>query len=182
MISFDAGRTWQNRVLSSSLPNLSITAITANESAAFVGTTQGVFVSRDSGKTWHQENNGLVNQRITALALTGTMLFAGTEAGMFHTALMQTGTGVPLGFEKLGCAVFPNPALSALTVTARLNAASVLRLSIINAHGNVVINRQESINAGEYRADVDVIYLPVGTYFVRIEAGTAAWIEKIVKH
>ncbi len=182
LISFDAGRTWQNRVLSSSLPNLSIAAITANESTAFVGTTQGVFVSRDSGKTWRQENSGLANQRITALALTGTMLFAGTEAGLFRTALMQTETGVPLGFEKLRCSVFPNPALSTLIITASLNATSVLRFSIVNARGSIVLNRHEQVDAGEYRADVDVSYLSAGTYFVRIEAGTTAWIEKIVKH
>lgn len=182
MTSFDAGKTWQNRALSSqSIPNLSITAIAANDSTAFVGTTQGVFVSRDSGKTWQQENAGLANQRITALALTQTAAFVGTEAGMFRTSLVQGGTGVPLGFEPLNVGVFPNPAVSLISITASLRAASVVRVSLFSANGSSVFNRYESASAGDYRTEVDISHLPTGAYFVRMEAGATAWVEKIIK-
>lgn len=182
MTSFDAGKTWQNRVLSSPLiPNLSITAITANESTAFVETTQGVFVSRDSGKTWQQENAGLANQRITALALTQTAAFVGTEAGMFRTSLGQGSTSVPLGFEPLRVGVFPNPAVSLISITASLRTASAVRISLFSANGSNVFNRHESASAGDYRTEIDISHLPTGAYFVRVEAGAAAWVEKIIK-
>lgn len=182
MTSFDAGKTWQNRALSSPpIPNLSITAIAANESTAFVGTTQGVFVSRDSGKTWQQENAGLANQRITALTLTQTAAFVGTEAGMFRTSLGQGSTGVPLGFEPLRVGVFPNPAVSFISITASLRAASVVQVSLFSANGSSVFNRHESASAGDYQTEIDVSHLPTGAYFVRVEAGAAAWVEKIIK-
>jgi hypothetical protein len=77
--------------------------------------------------------------------------------------------------------VFPNPAVSLLSITASLRLASVVRVSLFSANGSSVFNRYESASAGDYRTEVDISHLPTGVYFVRVEAGTAARAEKIIK-
>jgi photosystem II stability/assembly factor-like uncharacterized protein len=52
----------------------------------FAGTREGLFLSTNSGTRWTAVNSGLANTEITALAVSGTNLFAGTfGGGVFRT-------------------------------------------------------------------------------------------------
>jgi hypothetical protein len=50
----------------------------------FAGTRGGgVFLSTNNGTSWTQKNNGLNNNRVLSLAVSGTNLFAGTDSGAY---------------------------------------------------------------------------------------------------
>ncbi|MBD1208127.1 MAG: T9SS type A sorting domain-containing protein [Ignavibacteria bacterium] len=56
-----------------------------------------------------------------------------------------------------------------------------MQISLFSANGSSVFNRYESASAGDCQTEIDISHLPTGAYFVRMEAGAAAWVEKIIK-
>lgn len=68
------------------LTNTEVYALaTANSGATvFAGTYGGgVFLSTNSGNSWTAVNTGLTNLQVNALAISGSAIFAGTNAGVF---------------------------------------------------------------------------------------------------
>ncbi len=58
----------------------SVQALTVSKGLVFAGTNgAGVFRSTDSGSSWNNVNNGLINTNVTALASVGSIIFLGTE-------------------------------------------------------------------------------------------------------
>ena len=54
-----------------------------------VSTLQGVYRSTDFGLTWTEANNGLPNITVTALAISDTNIFAGTEEGKIYLSTIM---------------------------------------------------------------------------------------------
>jgi len=76
LYSLDHGEHWY---FVGKLPVQQVNALTATAAGIFAGTDQGVFFSRDDGEKWQAMNNGLGKQKaVTAFALSGTRLYAGT--------------------------------------------------------------------------------------------------------
>jgi hypothetical protein len=96
-------------------------------------------------------------------------------------SFMVTGTGVPRGFEELPVRVFSSPATSLITIEATLKTASPVSLHLSNAAGVPLMQQGSTAGAGAYRTTMDMSTLPSGVYFLRVQAGGAAWVEKIVK-
>lgn len=47
----------------------------------FIGTPTGVYMTSDSGNTWIARNKGIQNTIISSLAINGSKIFVGTDAG-----------------------------------------------------------------------------------------------------
>ncbi|MFN0123822.1 MAG: Ig-like domain-containing protein [Blastocatellia bacterium] len=62
-------------------PTLNVYTLAASGRLIFAGSIYGVFVSEDKGGTWKQINAGLLDTYVTALALNGDQLLAGTARG-----------------------------------------------------------------------------------------------------
>jgi photosystem II stability/assembly factor-like uncharacterized protein len=77
--STDDGRHWAPS--NSGMKDLHAHACTARDSTVYLSTAAGVFISSDFGVTWFPINNGLENHSVTALAVTGRTLLAGTADG-----------------------------------------------------------------------------------------------------
>jgi hypothetical protein len=61
-----------------------VSALVANGTNLFAGASgAGVFLSTDDGVSWTAVNTGLTDNRISALAVSGANLFAGTWGGIF---------------------------------------------------------------------------------------------------
>jgi hypothetical protein len=56
-------------------------ACAARDSTVYLSTAAGVFISSDFGVSWFPISNGLENHSVTALAVTGKTLLAGTADG-----------------------------------------------------------------------------------------------------
>ncbi len=79
----------------------------------WAGTTQGVYMSPDRGRTWAQWNTGFPGalRPVYALALSGTTLFAGTGSGVWMRTGSDpwtgTGFGIPVKAQVRALAIDP---------------------------------------------------------------------------
>jgi hypothetical protein len=68
--------------------------------------------------------------------------------------------------------VFPNPAASHATVRLDLPSARAVRVAVFDVLGRrVAVLHDGPLGAGAHRLRLDASALPIGTYFVRVEAG-----------
>ena len=56
-----------------------------NGSEITVGTSRGVFISKDYGSAWRQHNYGLTDTNVTSLAASENAIIAGTNDGVFFS-------------------------------------------------------------------------------------------------
>jgi len=81
--STDQGTTWTS---SSALASIFMILV-VYDGAFLAGTSgQGIYRSTDLGVTWDASNTGLSNWNVTALAVCGRNIFAGTDSGLFVTS------------------------------------------------------------------------------------------------
>jgi uncharacterized protein (TIGR03437 family) len=102
--SSDQGQTWT--AANAGIENTDITALAAIGSDLFVGSldgNRGVYRSTDNGQSWQPANGAAPNNipsgyRIAALAVSGTILFAGTvEKGLYKSSDKgQNWTAIPI--------------------------------------------------------------------------------------
>ena len=68
--------------------------------------------------------------------------------------------------------VYPNPTASDATVRLDLATAQAVRVAVFDVLGRrVAVLHDGPLGAGAHRLDLDASALPIGTYFVRVEAG-----------
>ena len=75
-------------------PYANVTTLFPNDANLFAGTNGGgVFLSSDDGISWTAVNTGLTNTYVTALAASGTNLFAGTAVTGVDGVFLSTDNG-----------------------------------------------------------------------------------------
>lgn len=103
--NFKSGSTWT--AVNSGLTHTSVSALVISGEDVFAGTSRGVFLCTDKGTTWTTVNTGLTNKfvspifkrlesferqgvdagltipEVSALAVSGRNIFAGTDGGVF---------------------------------------------------------------------------------------------------
>ena len=83
--STDDGHHWT--LANTGMKDLHAHACAASDSYVYLSTAAGVFISADHGDNWFPISSGLGNHSVTALAVTGGTLLAGTaDAGVFVSA------------------------------------------------------------------------------------------------
>jgi photosystem II stability/assembly factor-like uncharacterized protein len=75
--SNDHGATWKQ--IETGLP--AVQSMIFSDGRLLAGTTEGVFASADSGKHWAASNDGLSAMTLSAMAVRGGKIYAGTMAG-----------------------------------------------------------------------------------------------------
>lgn len=92
--SLDGGTQWRLALLPSPPPTVSALAVSPSyqeDSTLFIGTVEdGLFISRDAGRTFVTWNFGLLDLKVISLAVSpgfsqDETLFAGTETGLFRS-------------------------------------------------------------------------------------------------
>jgi hypothetical protein len=100
--SIDRGRTWQPVTIST--PNLNVTVfalVATPDDSLLLATNHGVYASNDAGLTWTLRNNGLGENIVQTLIMSGRSVFAGTSAGLFRSDVVN-GTWEKLTITGLG--------------------------------------------------------------------------------
>jgi photosystem II stability/assembly factor-like uncharacterized protein len=73
-----------NYPLTVSTPQITINSLVFNINYIVAGTSYGIYISSDTGKTWAKSNSNLTDTTIEAVAMYGNKLFAGTySSGIF---------------------------------------------------------------------------------------------------
>lgn len=106
ILSADSGTTW--KIIDTQ--RTKITALVASGQDIYCRATGGIFLSKDSAKSWTNENLGLGDTLVLSLNISGNYLFAGTNSGIWRRALseMDEIKKIPKE-EKTTIQIFPNP-------------------------------------------------------------------------
>ncbi len=81
--SSDSGSTWTGM----GIGDTAVFTLTSFGTILLAGTYgSGVLLSRDNGVSWEPANFGIQNSSVQAIAVQGSILFAGTQHGLFRSA------------------------------------------------------------------------------------------------
>jgi len=139
--STDGGTSWSNTLLTThGQPNC---VFIASDDSIYVGSTQGVWLSTDTGSTWSLLNTGLNTGNVAIHTLElgpDGYLYAGTGgAGVYRSVNKIKNTGTTLNISnssanKTDIIFYPNPA----SETVHLNG-TVTEIKIFNTQGELVL-------------------------------------------
>jgi hypothetical protein len=117
----------------------------------------GVYVSRDNGATWLQDNTGLTDYQISSLAVSGDTLFAGAHNHVFRRSLSSISNGVASVNVPGALSVFPNPATSLL----HISSTGKVSVDILGMDGKLMLHTYN-------KSEINIASLPAGSYMARI--------------
>jgi photosystem II stability/assembly factor-like uncharacterized protein len=157
--STDNGSQWEVLDTNSKLTNGSyINAIAVDDSLVFIGTDNGVLLSKDNGTSWQWDTVGLPpNTRIDAFAFKDSTVFAGSYYGGLWKRIGVKPVKLPheavTAHEKAqtNLDIFPNPCSRSASVIFNTTSSGIADVSIFNALGIEVSNLFSGwIAAGEH--------------------------------
>jgi Secretion system C-terminal sorting domain len=168
----------------------------------FAGTTNGVYVSTDIGKSWRAENEGLLqggifgsSLNVSAIGVFDSLLFVDMVedfSQQFYSAynrpipeMTDTTPASVVQAITLGdtIAVYPNPLSNSAMITYSLAEQSRVTITIIDALGRAIAFpvSNESRTIGTYSLDFDASRLPSGVYWCRLSTGSETKIVTIIR-
>ena len=170
------------------LPPLSYTAVAGINAQVFIGSSQGVLISNDSGVTWNPIMNGMPSVGIAKLKIRGHYLLASTSgSGMYLLDLNQlngSGAVAQTSVKTPSFEVYPNPvSASDANITVRYTSTSDTRttITIVDLLGRErKIVAESSASAGDRTVTANLSHLTPGQYFVKLVSGNTSIIKPII--
>src|SRR5579884_2730781 len=197
VVSRDSGVTWDTvNVDSAGTPEYVVAAATDGKNLFVAGANSifqdgghrfnGVYVSTDTGRTWHVANDGLKDQTVEAIAVTfDTMLNVSVSSSIpfstYHRSIRNILDSTKSGVRSVASIVadsieiFPNPANGMITILA--GGASILGVRTLNMLGE----QASSMPVRGTELQLDISKFPSGTYFLQIQTANGFVLRKFVK-
>jgi hypothetical protein len=178
--STDSGKSWTEASTGLTFTYVYCLAVSPNGTGGinlFAGTWDGIFLSIDNGKSWIAVNTGLICTDISALAVSGMNLFAGTLDGVVWrrqlpemvTSVEALSTNLPAHFSL--SQNYPNPFNPVTTITFGLPSEPYVSLKVFDGLGREVAALiSEELSAGNYAHKWNAESLPSGVYFYSMSA------------
>ncbi len=183
--STDSGSQWNQVAVDSGTTPLHVNALATDGKNLFAGTTKGVYLSRDAGKTWVPKNEGLTYLNVDVLGVCDTLLFVNTPASSIHYTAMRsipemiadTGTASVVQALQPGDSieVYPNPASRMVTI---MSSEPILGIQVTNILGVTVLPSSFPLPEGEGMS-LNFSNVPPGTYFVAIRTEKGTILKKV---
>ncbi len=187
---YGGSSTWLNR--SQGLPlsdTASVTDVrfTGNDSILFAyfelssSTFYGheLYYTTDLGRSWKKVDiAGLNNSPVSAIALNGNYLFAGTESGAYEIPISDLATAVHNGPPQLPASFslsqnYPNPFNPTTEIEFRIADLGFVTLKVYNVLGQEVATLVNGMKRpGEYSVIFSGAGLSSGVYFYTLEEGS----------
>jgi hypothetical protein len=184
--STDSGLHWDSITVDSggAVP-LDVTVLATDGNNLFAGTTTGVYLSKDTGKTWIVEDSGLGGYlNVDAMCVFDTLLFVNSsQRGGWYTAMRSipemTKPDTPASVVQKqttdSLSIYPNPANGIVTIIS--GGISISGVSVINVLGEDVLTVS---NARESEINLDISELASGTYFLLINTDGGSVTRRVV--
>jgi hypothetical protein len=143
-----------------------------------------VFLSTDNGTSWTNVSTGMTNPYVTALAVNGTDLFAGTES-MWRRPLSEMITSVDIEptqpTEFILEQNYPNPFNPSTVISYQLPVSSDIVLKVFDVLGNEIATLIDEYKpAGKYEVEFSSSTLPSGVYFYQMRASEYVQTRKMI--
>jgi hypothetical protein len=192
------GISWQNgydeSVTRLDIHDLALVSNGAGGINIFAGTSGGVFLSHNNGKSWTPASTGLTDTtvwskytNVWSLSVSGTNLFAGTEHGVWRRPLSEMITtdveeyhaSLPEGYSLEQN--YPNPFNPSTRIEFSIPRAEYVTLKVYDVLGReVAVLANSALTPGNYKVIFNRNDLASGVYFYRIQAGEFVQTKKLV--
>lgn len=164
-----------------------------------VGTEYGVWSTTnalDVNPIWSEQNNGMEKVPVFDMkqqlfgwndgAANSGQIYIGTHGrGWFKTGSAVTSvpeTEIADNVEGVSNLVlFPNPVNTLGTVEFNLIENGNVNINVFTLSGKIIQSFSEYLNSGENRVNFSAESLPIGTYFISVEADGNTQVSKFVK-
>ena len=85
--------------------------------------------------------------------------------------------------QKVPVQLFPNPAVSSIHLQLNSNTTTIASVQVLNASGAILINKKQSLPAGNNLYTIDINSLDAGMYFIKItsETGSIQFVQPFCK-
>ena len=191
IMSKDSGMNWQAIAVDSVQVHEYVNCIVTDGKILFAGTRAGVYVSTDTGATWHVENDGLgTNLYVNILGVFDTLLFVNVpDNEVYYTAMrpIREMTSPPDAVQQIEqqpttLSIYPNPLTNTATISYTIAENTRVSITIYNALGETVsIPVPGSYqSAGDHEITLDARPLASGTYWCHLTAGGVERSAKLV--
>ncbi|CAN5578112.1 zinc-dependent metalloprotease family protein [soil metagenome] len=135
-------------------------------------------------------NSGTVSETIARTVTAGTYYArvyprnnGAFNASSCYTLRVQTGTAARMAepqYVSNTISVSPNPARNTANLTFNAETSGTASISVISQTGAAVSKNNFAVNAGANTRKLDVSSLVNGTYFIKIQKGSAIQMAKLV--
>jgi len=155
----------------------------------YVGANAGFYKSTNAGGAWTQQNGGLLDPYVTALALNSgggrdsSFILCGTKGGGMHRMFLSI---IPVEEQAsqtvgLGLVCTPNPANGRVCFSYCLPEVSRVTIGVYDAQGRrVALVADADQTAGTHQAEWDCRSLVDGVYFVRVSTAQDCAVRKLI--
>lgn len=173
--STDDGVTWT--IVNAYLPNTPTkNSIKSRGNDVIIGTTPGVFISRDCGDSWTEFSDGIADRNITSIYVDGTTVYAGTSKGSIYV-LDEDATSVgdatrhpDATSSAHNISVHPVPARDCITLTYRTAASEYVRIAVVGSNGEIVHHHTAHLQqGGEHTLDINTSTWATGVYSITVQ-------------
>jgi Secretion system C-terminal sorting domain len=193
--STDSGTQWDAVPVDSGTVQETVNVLASDGKNLFAGTTNGVYVSTDIGKSWRAENEGLV-ENVSAIAIFDTSVYVdvaqySSPSQSFYYAyerpiseMTDTTKSAVQEASQSGntLSIYPNPLSNSAMITYSLAEQSRVTITIIDALGRAIAFpvSNESRTIGTYSLDIDANTLPSGIYWCRLSTDSEERTAKLI--
>lgn len=188
IFTHDGGLTWNTGHLDSNLALYDI-GMENTQSAIAAGRRgdEGIYLtSHDGGETWQKPYQPCHNQlACVSIPEPGQVWIAGSKSSILHHEgpLPVTVDKFIIQNSKFKINVYPNPVTNNATIQYSLDESTIVKLSIFNNLGQMVMQLDEGMNpAGMHEVLIDLSGMTSGVYFLRASGlENGKWIIDKVK-
>jgi photosystem II stability/assembly factor-like uncharacterized protein len=169
--SADDGLNWSAM---NDVPEQEINCISKVDNYILAGTWGDVFLSENQGLSWRSVKHGLPDAKVNAFILHNTMVYAGTDQGVWYCALKDV--GIKETTKLMDVQIYPNPTNGGFQISSDVQLKQV---EVYNGLGKKVWTT--ATNA--FSAQLDISHLAKGLYFIKVIARDGNSItQKLLSH
>ncbi len=188
--TLDGGQTWEEK--ESNLPDIPVRwAIfhPSNNEQAMLATETGIWTTNslfEQNTDWTPAMDGMGNIRVDMLKIRDAdkvVLAASHGRGLFTCdyEIDMWWTGLEeFQSPDTRFSMYPNPATDHLTIGADLETGQVVKLSVMDVNGKIVLTENISRSKGTFEKKLDLTDLKKGVYVVNIHLNGSAQSRKLV--
>ncbi|HAJ80389.1 MAG TPA: hypothetical protein DCO75_11535 [Fibrobacteres bacterium] len=171
--SLNRGKYWKS---AGSMSVDSITSLLTVHNYVIAGTSDGVYVSGDQGKTWHAVTTGLTNTNISAIMTDSTYIYAGTRgAGVYQFPISEIPVDVSVKKSPLvRTNAIEKFSVAAERITFYVPSRMLVSIELFNLNGQIAASLCRNVfESGNHTLKFDRKGLSQGTYLLRVHTGSS---------